>query len=77
MTFDELIEEKEESIIDPYELWEDSNKGISLGRKGELFSRSSSMVSGTHFTECLKRPALRQRKSIGHGAEGIGLKKSV
>jgi len=29
MTFDELIEEKEESIIDPYELWEDSNKGIA------------------------------------------------
>jgi hypothetical protein len=26
MTFDELIEKKEESIIDPYETWDDSNK---------------------------------------------------
>jgi len=26
MTFDELIEKNEESIIDPYETWDDSNK---------------------------------------------------
>ena len=26
MTFDELIEKNEESIIDPFETWDDSNK---------------------------------------------------
>jgi hypothetical protein len=29
MTFDELIEKKEEYIIDPYEGWDDSNRGAT------------------------------------------------
>jgi hypothetical protein len=29
MTFDELIEKKEEYLIDPYETWNDSNKGAA------------------------------------------------
>jgi hypothetical protein len=29
MTFDELIEKKEEYLIDPYETWDDSNRGAA------------------------------------------------
>ena len=29
MTFDELIEKKEDSIIDPYETWDDSDQTVA------------------------------------------------
>jgi hypothetical protein len=29
MTFDDLIEKNEEYIIDPYETWDDSNRGAT------------------------------------------------
>ena len=60
MTFDELIEKNEEYVTDPYEAWDGSDKTAAWVEKGGVYPRPSSMVSGTNYNECLKRP-LRSR----------------
>jgi hypothetical protein len=54
MTFDELIDKKEEYLVDPCEAWHDSNKMAAWVEGGELFLRPSSMVPDNDFAECLE-----------------------
>jgi len=35
MTFDEMVEKKEEYIIDPYETWDDPNQMAAWVERGE------------------------------------------